>query len=284
MLPTTGRLPVGDGWAYEIKWDGVRAISTLRDGRLQIHTKGGNDVASRFPELAPILDTVGDAVVDGELVVFDGMRPDFGTTVSRLLASPAKAARLAERQPASMIVFDLLFLDGVDVRRRPYAERRALLQDLGLVGHWTVPPSFTDGAATMAASLEYGLEGVVAKKLSSHYVGRRTTSWVKVRHQNTVDAVVVGWAPSAADAGSLLLAERTQTGLVFIGRCPAPAGVLAALAPLEVADPPVTVPGPTRAVQWVRPEIEVEVDAASRRPDGRLRHPRLVRVRLDNLG
>lgn len=287
MLPAPGPLPIGTGWAYEFKWDGIRAITAVQSGRMRIQTRRGHDIADRFPELAAIGETVSDAVfTDGEITVFTDGHPDFGTTVSRLRARPARAAALAEHAPATMLVFDLISLDGDDLRRRPYDERRVLLEGLDLAGdRWVVPPVFNDGPATMAASLANGLEGVVAKRRSSRYLTGRSRNWVKTRHQSVIDAVVIGWAPSSRDGSSLLLAERTPTGLVYRGRCDAPAEVIQALEPFATAEPPVTVPsGSAKGAHWVRPELEVEVNAASRRPDGRLRHPRLIRARLDMLG
>lgn len=283
MLPMPGPLPNAAGWAYEFKWDGVRAIIAVHGGRLRIQTRRGNEVADRFPELAAITAIVEDAIFDGEAAVFAGQRPDFGATVARLRARPAKAAALAEDSPATMLAFDVLRLNGTDLRGRPYEERRALLEGLDLAAAgWVVPPVSGDGPATMAASLAHGLEGVVAKRRSSRYVSGRSRHWVKTRHRNVIDAVIVGWAPSSAGGHSLLLAEHTSAGLVYRGRCAAPDDdVLSAMEPLATANPPVTPPGTTKGVQWVRPELEVEIEAASRRPDGRLCNARFIRVRWD---
>lgn len=284
MLPTAGKLPLWQtGWAYEIKWDGVRALSEISGGRLRVLTRNSTNITDRFPELGEITGTVGDTLFDGELTVFTGDRLDFGAVLTRMHTRPARADGLAEHLPATMIVFDVLRLERVDLRRRPYEERRAILEGLTFPDYWVVPRSFTDGSATLEASLQHGLEGVVAKRLSSPYVSGRSRHWIKYRHRSVIDATVVGWARRPSGGVSLLLAEQSPTGLVYVGRCTAPRAVAEALGPFAAAAPPVAVPAQSGEVHWVRPEVQVEVRAASREPDGRLRQPRLVRMRLDQI-
>lgn len=281
MLPTAGPLPTGPGWVYEMKWDGIRIVAGVRDSVLAMRTRQGNDIPpSRFPELAGIH---GDVILDGELTVFTGELTDFGAVMGRLRATRARA--LAEQNPATVVVFDVLRLDGADLRKRPYVERRAILESLDLPAAWVVPPVFEDGPATVEASLEHGIEGVVAKRLSSPYVsGRRSKHWVKSRHQSIIDTVVIGWLRRESGGLSLLLAEPTPDGLAYTGRCRAPRSLLEVLEPLAVPGPPVPLTVAPIGVQWVRPELQVEVAAASRSPGGRLRQPRFVRARLDQLG
>ncbi|MEU5157283.1 DNA ligase [Glycomyces sp. NPDC021274] len=282
MLPTAGALPVGSGWAFEMKWDGVRLISGLERGVLQMRTRQGKAVsASQFPELTEIAE-VGDVILDGELTVFDGDRTDFGAVLRRLLARGHRAAVLAEEYPATVLVFDVLRFDGEDLRRRPYEERRAILESLELPEGWVVPPAFANGPATVEVSLEHGLEGVVAKRLASRYSSGRSRNWVKQRHQGIIDATVVGWVRRPSGGLSLLLAEPGT--LRYVGRCTAPRGLVDALAPLAVSSPAAAVPAQAGVVQWVQPVLQVEVTASSREPDGRLRQARFVRARLDQLG
>lgn len=276
-----GKLPIGPGWSYEAKWDGIRVIVGT-DDEFRMVTRGGRDIADRFPELADITE-VGSVVLDGELTVFTGDRPDFSATLSRMGGAKRGAQAAAKRAPATVMVFDVLTIDGEDLRPRPYRERRAALETLALPGGWVVPPVSGDAAAMVAASATHGLEGVVAKKLDSRYSSGKSRSWVKMRHRTAIDAVVIGWAPSSSGGRSILLAEHTPSGLVYIGRCQVTADVIAALGPLGAAAPPATVPGAHRGVHWVRPELPVEVTAPSRTPDGRLRHAKLLRVRLDSL-
>lgn len=282
MLPTAGPLPTAPGWAFEMKWDGVRLVSGVDRGVLQMRTRQGKNVgAAQFPELTDIT-AVGDVILDGELTVFDGDRTDFGAVLRRLLARGHRAAGLAEEYPATVLAFDVLRVDGEDLRRRPYEERREILESPELPGDWVVPPTFTNGPATVAASLEHGLEGVIAKRQASRYSSGRTRAWVKHRHQGVVDAAVIGWVRRPSGGLSLLLAEPGT--LRYIGRCTAPRGLVDALAPLATGTPAAAVPAQSGAVQWVRPVLQVEVTASSREPDGRLRQARFVRARLDQLG
>jgi bifunctional non-homologous end joining protein LigD len=284
MLPMEGPVPSGPGWSHEMKWDGIRVMCGTRGVDLRIQTKSGKDATDRLPELADITGVLADAVLDGELVAFTGGRPDWGATMSRRLARPAGARALAEESPVHVLVFDLLRLGGADLVRRPYEERRGLLETLRLPGHWIVPPVFANGPATVAASLEHGLEGTVSKRLGSRYEpGRRSRNWVKHRHQAVIDATVIGWVRRESGGVSLYLAERAPGGWRYVGRCRAPRNLADVLAAFAADAPPVAVPGAPRGVHWVRPVIQVEVSAASREPDGRLRLPRFERVRLDDM-
>lgn len=245
-----------------------------------MRTRRGREVAQQFPELHAIA-ALGDAILDGEALVLDDDRPDWGATIRRLRARPTE--RLIKTAPVAVMVFDVLRLHGEDLRRRPYRERRAILDELEMPAQWEVPPVSEDGQAITAVSLQHGLEGVVAKRLGSPYVSGPSLQWIKVRHQNLVDAVVIGWRPRETVGITLLLAEATRAGPVYLGRCVAPRSLTETLEPLAAAGPPPWLPARPLGVHWVRPALKVEVAAASREPDGRLRHPRLVRVRLDEV-
>lgn len=282
MLPTTGRLPRGEAWAYEMKFDGIRSIVGIQDGRVEIRSKSGLSIGSRFPELGAIARAVDRAIFDGEIVVLNGGTLDFGATVSRIRMRQGKAVAIASTTPATMLAFDLLALDGEDLRRLPYEERRARLEGLYLrVDGWLVPRAYDDGPSTMARSLELGMEGVVAKMRSSRYVSRRSRWWIKERHEPVVDALVIGWRRRESGGVSLLLAETTPAGLAYLGRVVAPRRVLAELEPIATRTPPIAVAADLRrGSTWVEP-VPVEVTAASRLPDGRLRHPKFRRLRTD---
>src|SRR5438477_10841890 len=172
MLATTGPLPVGPGWAYEFKWDGVRALGTVHDGRLRLRARSGADITIAYPELAPLGRMLDDAVLDGEIVSLDASgRPSFTTLAERMhVREPARAARLAAARPVTYMIFDLLRLDGEDLTDRSYAERRGVLDGLELTGErWLVPPYFLNGPDPLAAVKEYGLEGVGARRLQCGY-------------------------------------------------------------------------------------------------------------------
>jgi bifunctional non-homologous end joining protein LigD len=294
MLAVTGPLPAGEGWAYELKWDGVRALAVIAGGRLRLYARSGAEITATYPELAGLVEVAPDAVFDGEIVVLDAAgRPSFAALAERMhVRDRARAAALAATTPVTYMIFDLLALDGSDLTVLPYRQRREALERLGPAGaHWVVPPSFSDGPATVAAATEHALEGVVAKRLDSPYrPGSRSNDWIKVKRELTGDFVVGGWRPGARRLGALLVGSPVPGGLAFRGRvgggisAAAERALLSALAPLATDRSPFVQPlsrEDARGATWVRPELVVEVRYGERTPDGRLRFPRFVRARPD---
>ncbi len=293
MLASPGPLPTGPGWAYELKWDGIRALVDVSPPGLRIISRRGNEVTPAYPELAGLAQVAPDVLLDGEVVAFLEGRPSFATLQSRMhVRSEAQARRLAAHTPVMFLAFDVLRLYGVDLTARPYTERRATLERLGVNGpHWTVPPSFDDGPATLAAAEQNGLEGVVAKRLTAPYrPGTRTADWVKVRQAHRQEFVVGGWEAGEGgrsggigslllgyydragdpDAGDLVYAGQVGSG--FTGRSLVEMSSL--LAPLVRATAPfVAVPTDVRGrvITWVDPVVVVQVEFAEWTPEGRLR-------------
>jgi bifunctional non-homologous end joining protein LigD len=218
MLARAGRLPADDAdWAFEIKWDGVRAIAYWRPGELRIESRNLNDISARYPELRAIGPQLGsrEAVLDGEIVSFDEQgRPSFERLQRRMhVASPSAIRRLAREEPVSYVIFDLLHLDGHSTLELPYRERRALLEELGLKGPaWQTPAYHVgEGRELLAAAAEQRLEGVVAKRLDSPYrPGRRTDEWLKIKHVNRQELVIGGWLPGKG-------ARTGQLGALLVG-------------------------------------------------------------------
>jgi bifunctional non-homologous end joining protein LigD len=296
MLAVTGELPTGPGWGYEFKWDGVRAIADIGDGgALRLYARSGTEITAAYPEIAGLPRQADDVLLDGEMVVLgeDGV-PSFTALAERMhVREKGRAARLAASMPVTYMIFDLLRSRGAGLTRWPYRERRRTLESLGLGGSWwAVPPVFPDGPATWQAAGEHGLEGVVAKRLDSVYrPGVRSPDWVKVKLEVTADFVVGGWRPGVRRIGGLLVGVPTPDGrLVFRGRVGGGIGVaaerdlLAVLEPLRTGGSPFADAVPredARGAIWVRPEIVVEVKYGQRTPDGRLRFPRLLRLRPD---
>jgi bifunctional non-homologous end joining protein LigD len=295
MLATAGTLPVGPGWSYEFKWDGVRVLSVFEGGPPRLYARSGAVVTIAYPEVAALSLPEG-SLLDGEMVVLDaGGRPSFTALAERMhVRDPGRAAKLATTLPVTYMIFDVLRLGGEDLAARPYRDRRARLDQLDLAGpHWMVPPVFADGPATAAAAQENRLEGVVAKRLESPYLpGTRSPDWIKVKFDHTGDYVVGGWRPGARRLGGLLVGLPGPDGrLRFRGRvgggigAAAEADLLAVLAPLATPSSPFekgAVPREdARGAHWVRPELVVEVRYGNRTPDGRLRFPRFLRIRTD---
>jgi bifunctional non-homologous end joining protein LigD len=220
MLARTGPMPVGDGWALEVKFDGMRLQLRCDGSSVWLRSRPGRDCTEEFPELAAIQTALGHrrVLLDGELVCLgaDGS-PDFASLRRRLRAPADKARRHAERSPVTYLAFDLLHLDGRSTRQLPYERRHELLLALGLDGgvRWRTPRHFVgESDRVLAATREHGLEGVVAKRLGSPYLpGVRNGAWVKHKHRRTESFLVSGWSPPERRCPeSLLLARAGPDG------------------------------------------------------------------------
>ncbi|MCT1479127.1 non-homologous end-joining DNA ligase [Microbacterium sp. p3-SID336] len=305
MLAENGTPAIARGLStpswVEVKWDGIRAIGTWRDGRMLLHARRGTDITARYPELtadgAPFLP-VEEAIVDGEIVAFDAdARPSFSLLQNRMhLTRPREIEREVVRTPVVYMLFDLLRLDGHDLTGMPLRERRTLLEDLvsDLDAPVQLPPVFDDVDAALAASAEFGLEGVLVKDPASRYrPGMRSPSWLKLKNTRMQEAVVVGIRPGKGERegtlGSLLLAVPEAGELRYIGRVGTGFSdrilrdLLSRLEPLRVHAAPLEgVPRPDASdALWVRPELVGEVEFANWTPDGILRHARWRGLRPD---
>jgi bifunctional non-homologous end joining protein LigD len=219
MLARSGRVPDGDDWALEVKFDGMRA--QLRwDGRtLCLRSRPGRDCTAEFPELGPLARAVGprQVILDGELVCFaeDG-HPDFHRLRGRLRSHGHAAAIASRRAPATFLAFDLLHLDGRSTRGLPYEARRELLDELELERPaWRTPRNFVGEAEAVLASTEQcGLEGVVAKRLDGPYKpGARNGAWVKHKHRRREPFLITAWSPAQPGRPqSFFLARRLEDG------------------------------------------------------------------------
>jgi bifunctional non-homologous end joining protein LigD len=302
MKAVTGTLPVDEsGWAYEIKWDGVRVVSGIESGGVRLRSSNGNDITGRYPELQALAEALKHhaVVLDGEVVAFDEQgRPNFGRLQHRMhVASAAEVRKRAETVPITYVVFDLLHLDGNDVLPLPYVDRRRLLTELVPDdGCWTVPAHReSDGAALLEAVAARGLEGIVAKKIQSPYLpGKRSSSWVKVKVRLRQEFVIGGWQPGQrgreGQLGSLLVGVYGDDALRYCGKVGtgftmrelARLGDL--LAPLEIDASPFDPPPPrpiARVAHWVRPQLIAEVEFGAWTEEGILRHPSYLGLRDD---
>jgi bifunctional non-homologous end joining protein LigD len=297
MMATLGSeeaIPDPDAWSYEMKWDGVRCIAVVRDGTVTLTSRNGIDTTPVYPELQDLGDLVhaGSAVLDGEIVALDRRgRPDFGLLQTRMkLTHRAEIAAAREVTPVRLMLFDLLELDGTDLTGLEYRQRRELLEravDPAEDGHVQVPPAL-DATLREAveASRQLGLEGIMAKRLTSDYQpGARSSSWVKIKHLRTQEVVVVGWRPGkgtrASKVGSLLVAVPDGVDLRYVGR------VGSGLTERDLAEvgvrlkklgrktaPLADVPGIDASdAHWVRPALVGEVQYSEHTGTGRLRHP-----------
>jgi bifunctional non-homologous end joining protein LigD len=303
MLCSSGALPPAaedDRWAYEFKWDGVRALVRVERGRVRVDSRAGNDITASYPELAALGAALGDSQVllDGEIVALAQGRPSFAALQRRMhVGNPAQASRLAEQQPVTYLIFDLLHLNGRSCVSLPYVDRRTLLTGLELRGpHWHTPTSHHGaGAAVLAASRAQGLEGVIAKRLDSRYLpGRRAASWIKITDMRTQEVVIGGWRPGEGRRegllGALLLGVPEPAGLRFVGSVGTGftdadlTALTDRLIGLARKTSPFVEPLPrsrAKDARWVRPTLVGEVVFQEWTADGRLRRPSWRGLRPD---
>lgn len=288
--------PPDEGWGFEIKWDGIRAIVNVDGGRAQLLSRNGRDVTATYPELRGLGPALGSlpAVLDGEIVAFDDGKPSFERLQRRMNLDGRKVgARVVREAPVALVLFDLLWLDGHSLLGLPYTERRHLLEHLGLDGPaWRTPGSYTESGPLLEATREQGLEGIVAKRLDSVYEpGTRSRSWVKVKHFRTGDLVVAGWVEGsetrAGNLGALVLATYDDDGTlrhrgrVGTGFCDADRSLLQRLlADVERATSPLAG-SPESDAHWVDPVYVASVRFAELTNSGVLRSASFRGLRPD---
>jgi bifunctional non-homologous end joining protein LigD len=202
MLATLGALPLAgreEDWAYERKWDGVRAIVRWDGDRLTLTSRNDLDMDG-YPELYALGDQLAGThvLLDGEIVTLDsGGRSSFARLQKRMhVIGTAAAARLAQEEPAVLMIFDVLHLDGRPALALPYTDRRSILEGLQLSGVSWQTPAVVEGNAEQAVHLSQveGLEGIVAKRRASTYrPGQRSPDWTKLKNIGTQEVIVGGW-------------------------------------------------------------------------------------------
>ena len=283
MKAAIGTLPHDDeAWAYEIKYDGYRTLAFVRGGATRWQSSNLIDVTAKYPELDDFARSVNaeSAIVDGELVVLDeNGRPNF-------VLMQQHATQVA------FYAFDVLSVNGHDTIGLPYENRRELLGGLVEAGqNWMVPAHrIGDGAALVAATVESGLEGVMAKRLGSVYVpGKRSPNWRKVKNRLNVEVVIGGFTPGTGNRsdsfGALLVGVPDENGLRFAGGVGTGFNLrrLAELTKLLKARRTKECPFSTlppreysRDAMWVRPDLRALVEIAEFTNDGYVRHPSFI--------
>ena len=278
LARSRARLPEGDNWAYEPKWDGFRCVAFVDDGEVFLQSRNGKALRRYFPELR---FPPGRFVVDGEIVVFaeDGTQL-FDALGQRIHPAKSRIDRLAEECPARFVAFDLLARGDETFLELPYEQRRARLEDLAEapmdLTPWTHDPADADPWLR-------GAEGVIAKELDQPYRPGERVGMVKVKRVRTIDAVVHGWRPGKEEGtvGSLILALYDGEQLRVVGHTSGFTAkqkreLVATLQPYETGETGMGDPSRwanDRELEWraLRPELVVEVtfDHVS---DGRIRH------------
>ncbi len=302
MLATKGdHVPVGSGWSHEVKWDGMRTLvevgGSAAGGKLRIWSRNENDVTVSFPEIHPLGARSGPSLLlDGEVVALANGVPSFGALAERMHVSNARRAEeLAQVNPVTLLVFDVLRVGDRDVMGDPLSVRRELLESLELNDvSWQVPGVYDDGQMLMEATRAQGLEGIVSKRLTSRYEpGVRSRHWLKFPHRRRASYVVGGWrleVDSPNRLGALLVGEPTADGLIYRGRVGS--GIAGKAGPmlrelvegLAREDKPFVDEVPrldALGTRWIEPVLVVDVEALGLSSQQRLRQPAYIGLRTD---
>jgi len=285
MLATlTDAPPAGDGWAYELKYDGFRAVCAVVDGSIAMWSRNELDLEPRFPAVAAALSKLKgpEMVIDGEIVVLD----EQGAPRFQLLQQGDRREIL--------IVFDILWLDGKDQRAKTYAERRAILERTLKRTPAAIKVSekiTTSGAEALGRAKKAGWEGIIAKRRSSTYEPRRSKEWLKIKAINEQELIVVGWNPSTAsnkEVGSLHLAVMGDDGaLHYAGKVGTGFSAKQRVwwkdeLSKDVVPKSLVQDAPReRVATWVKPRFVVQVAFTEWTADNRLRHPAFLGIRED---
>lgn len=285
------RPPAGDGWIYEIKWDGVRALCFVESGTLRILSRNGNRCELQYPELTvlPHYLRAEQAILDGEIVVLDERGVSRFELIQQRIgaADAAGIARMARSRPATLYLFDLIYLDGYDLRKVELAGRKRALAAVAAPGERVrLSEHFTGGEELLEAAAEMGLEGIVAKRLDSGYQSRRGREWLKVKLVTEEEFLICGFTQGERDYfGALVLGARREGGLIWVGN--AGTGFSEAmmrdlygrLDSLITPRSPFTPAPRIPRVTWVEPRLAAEIRFASWTGEGRLRAPVFLRLK-----
>ena len=286
MLATLSEATPRDerNWAYELKYDGFRAVAAISGGDVAMWSRNELDLAPRFPSVAAALSKLKlpDVVLDGEIVVLD----EHGAPRFQLLQQGDRRELI--------VIFDILWLDGEDLRKRSYDDRRALLVKMLKRTPAAVKVAErleTGGDAALERARTSGWEGIIAKRRTSTYEGRRSKEWLKIKAIKEQELIVAGWHPSthsAREIGSLHLAVMGEDGdLHYAGKVGTGFSYKQRVwwkeeLSKDVVPKAMVKDAPRERVAiWVRPRFVVQVSFTEWTADNRLRHPSFLGLRED---
>jgi len=286
MLATLIDSPFDDkDWVFETKWDGFRLVAKIGDEGTSLYSRNGNNVTARYARVAEALGSIDHhAVIDGELVALDaGGRSRFQLLQNALRGK----ARLR------YYVFDLMFLDGRDMRSKPLLERKQQLRSI-ISRHPLIrysPHSREHGIAEFDKARRAGEEGIIAKRAAGlYYSGKRTREWLKIKAGHEQEAVIVGFtAPrgSREHFGSVVLAVYDKGKLVYVGHSGGGFSrdmlrtLHARMMELKTDNKPFTGIAHERQTTWIRPQLVCQVKFTEWTDNGEMRHPVFLGLRTD---
>jgi DNA ligase D-like protein (predicted ligase)/DNA ligase D-like protein (predicted 3'-phosphoesterase) len=279
-------------WIYEVKWDGIRAISYVKD-KLNIKSRNQKELLTRFPELQELGELVKDAVLDGEIIVMRDGTVDFQAALERShTLNPQDITRKAASLPATLIVFDILEKDGKPTTGLTLMERKELLKKVLREGKHVLQSDWveTHGEAYYEAAIQRGLEGVITKKKTSKYIQGRSGSWKKIKKVNTCDCAIFGYTKGKGSRektfGALLLGLYSGDKPTYVGKVGTgfTQSQMEAMKEdfIQVSDEAnleqVEIP---EQITWLKPEHVCTVGYQNVTREGRLRMPRFITLRYD---
>ncbi len=281
-------------WIFEIKWDGIRAISYISNG-LSVQSRNGKELKYNFPELEELKTLANDVVLDGEIVVMREGKADFQTLLERAnTVNPRDIEYMSSQFPATYVVFDILEKDGRPLVDLPLTERKTMLTEHVKKGKHVVFSLFVEeaGEAYYEAALEKGIEGIIAKKKSSSYqLGIRSSNWLKIKKVASCDCVIFGYTKGQGAReetfGALLLGLYDNGKAVYVGRVgtgfteKSMALLLKAFNPFEVGEKTLAGVDILEQITWLKPELVCEVGYQSVTKEGKLRMARFRGLRGD---
>jgi DNA ligase D-like protein (predicted ligase) len=285
-----------EAWGFEPKWDGIRAIA-ICDEETRLITRNDKDVTVAYPELQRLHEqTVAlEAMLDGEIVAFENGVPSFQRLQQRMhIRDKQKIEEMTRQIPVVFLVFDLLYLDGRDLTGLPLTERRRMMEEAIVPSDRLQVSPITEGAgaALFTAAADQGLEGIMAKRLSSIYrPGDRSKDWLKVKVSFDADVVIVGWTEGegsrAGTIGSLVMAVYDDGEIRYVGNVGTGFGrglleeTMERLSALEETEPLLTGRPELRRAHWVPPSLVAKVEHRGVTSAGRLRAPSFQGFRED---
>jgi len=288
-------MPHGDNWMFEIKWDGVRGLIFIDDGAMKIYTRTNNRCEQQYPELQvlPHYIDAQQAVLDGEIVALDAKGiSKFELIQPRIHTRDAAAvAKMASKSPVHLYLFDLLYLDGYDLRRTPLRERKRLLESIVRPFELVRVSSHLTGSGKelLEAARQNGLEGLIAKSADSVYESRRTRTWLKLKVTAEQEFVIGGYTPGERDTfGSLAVGFHEGGKLIYAGNVGTGftekilRDLLTKMQSRIIEQMPFApdkmIP---KGTVWVRPELVAQVKYAEWTNDRKLRAPVYLGLRAD---
>jgi DNA ligase D-like protein (predicted ligase) len=284
-----------DEWVFERKLDGIRAVAIRRNHTVRLISRNDLDLGHKYPEVAEVLSQqpLSDFIIDGEIVAFAGRHVSFQQLQQRLKAIDLAGARRGAVKIA-YYVFDVQRAAGHDTRSLPLLERKKLLKRAIVfddVVRFT-PHKSGDHSRFLADACRRGWEGLIAKKVASAYVGRRSTDWIKLKCQQRQEFVIGGYTDPAGSRivlGALLVGYYEDRQLRYAGKVGTGYSLQTLrslgreLSALKIAQCPFAPDPalPRKAVHWLKPKLVAEVEFSEWTRDGKLRHPQFLGLRTD---